>query len=180
MYKPKHAKRHSCRHHTKARVMVAAIVLMLGLIIGGTVAWLIDVTDPVQNVFMPTDVTCYVYEEISGNQKTAIRIQNTGSIDAYIRVAVALNYVNADGKICAVHTAPVLPAALGSGWSKGSNGLYYYSAQVAPGGYTEPLFGSAVILDSAGDGCVLQMEIIADAIQAAGGAKADATAKYAW
>ena len=179
MYKPKHTKRHSCRHHTKAHVMVAAIVLMLGLIIGGTVAWLIDVTDPVQNVFMPTDVTCYVYEEISGNQKTAIRIQNTGSIDAYIRVAVALNYVNADGHICAAHNAPALPAP-GSGWTQGANGIYYYSNEVSPGGYTAPLFGGAVTLDSAGDGCVLQMEIIADAIQAAGGAKADATANYAW
>ena len=58
--------------------------------------------------------------------------------------------------------------------------IYYYSNEVSPGGYTAPLFGGAVTLDSAGDGCVLQMEIIADAIQAAGGAKTDAAANYAW
>jgi len=158
-----------------------AVMLTLVLVIGGTVAWLIDVTDPVNNVFEPTEVTCYVYEEISGNQKTAIRIQNTGVIDAYIRVIVSANYVNADGHICAAHGAPALPANLGSGWKlQLQNDIYYYDAVVAPGGYTEPLFGSAVTLLTADDGCTVQMEIAASAIQAAGDAKTDATVNYAW
>ena len=158
-----------------------AVMLTLVLVIGGTVAFLIDVTDPVHNVFEPTKVTCYVDETINGNQKPAIRIQNTGVIDAYIRVIVSANYVNADGKICAAHDAPVLPATLGSGWSKESNGIYYYNAIVAPGGYTAPLFAEPVTLgtDADVDDCVVKMEIAASAIQAAGGAKDDAQ-KYGW
>ena len=175
MYNPKHTKP-SPRRHRKV-LLVAAMTLLLTLVIGGTVAYLLDVTGPVENVFMPSDVTCYVYEEISGNQKTAIRIQNTGNIDAFIRVVVSANYVDAAGNICAAHNAPALPAP-GSGWTL-SNGIYHYSEEVAPGGYTAPLFDGAVTLGTAADGCTVKMEIAASAIQAAGGAREDAQ-KLGW
>ena len=162
-------------------LLALAVMLTLALVIGGTVAFLIDATDPVHNVFEPTEVTCYVDETISGNQKTVVRIQNTGLIDAYIRVIVSTNYVNSAGQICAAHTPPDLPAPNEAGGWKLNNGIYYYDAIVAPGDYTAPIFAGPVTLGAATtDSCVLQMEIAAEAIQAAGGAKDDVQKNYGW
>ena len=178
MYHSKHTKP-SRRRGSRKVLLVAALCLLLTLVIGGTVAYLLDVTDPVENVFMPSDVTCYVYEVFDGTTKSEVRIQNTGNIDAFIRVVVSANYVDAAGNICAAHDVPDLPAP-GSGWKQGTNSIYYYSNEVSPGGYTAPLFGGAVTLGTAEDGCAVKMEIAASAIQAAGGAKADAQKNYGW
>lgn len=150
-------------------LLALAVMLTLALVIGGTVAFLIDATDPVHNVFEPTDVTCYVREDFNGTVKKDVCIQNTGNIPAKIRVIVSYNYVNGKGQICAAHTPPTLPAP-GSNWSY-SDGYYYYSKPVDPGYCTEELFAGDVSLNSqTTDGCVLQMIISAEAIQAAGGA----------
>lgn len=154
---------------------IAITVLLLTAVVGGTLAFLTDQTDPVVNTFEATDVTCYVAETFDGITKSAVKVQNTGKVNAYIRVAVVDNFVKSvEGKdhICSDHegTAPVVN---GTGWSQGSDGFYYYSQPVAPGEYTSNLFTNEITMTSHDDCCVEQLEILASAIQATDAAVAD-------
>jgi len=143
---------------------VAITVLLLTAVVGGTVAWLTDKSEPIVNTFESTDVTCYVEETFDGSEKTAVKIQNTGKIDAYIRVALVDNYVRSDGHICPVHVGSV-PKVDGDNWELRGDGFYYYTKAVAPGGYTDVLFNNTIELKSNEGCCVEQLEILASAIQ---------------
>ena len=85
----------------KASALTIAIILILVMAIGGTVAFLVTHTDQIVNTFQPTDVTCEINEEFNDNNtvKTSAVVENTGKIPAYIRVAVVANTVDADDNI---------------------------------------------------------------------------------
>lgn len=162
MYTGKHSS-HSAPHRSKKSfTLLVAIVLCVTLAVGGSIAFLTSETNPVINLFSPANVSCYVDEQFDGTTKTGVRIQNTGNIDAYIRAVVVVNWVDSDGKICAGH-AGTLPE-ISSSWTCGNDGFYYYTQPVAPGGYTGNLFDSTS-LTAAQDGCKMQVEVVASAIQ---------------
>ena len=162
MKKARHARAAS---HKKGRVgAVVAVVLLLAAAAGGTLAWLQDKTEPLQNVFEPTVVTCYVDEEFDGEDKTDVRIQNTGTTAAYIRVTVAANNVDDENKICGLH--PALPVfELGENWVKYGN-YYYYTLPVDPADYTG-IFAPEIELTETDGCCRMRVEIVASAVQSA-------------
>ena len=72
------------------RKMIAVLSLVL---IAGWVAvsdfadaYMRKNTEEVDNTFIPAYVDCVVNEDFADNKKTAITVENTGNIDAYIRV----------------------------------------------------------------------------------------------
>ena len=119
----------------KPLTLFVALVLLLTLAVGGSLAWLVS-NDDVTNSMVPGQVPIEIDEVINGTTKTSITIQNTGNIDAYIRVAVVANKVDKDGNIT-VGTAPELK--LGADWQKLEDGYYYYKGVVAPKASTESL-----------------------------------------
>ncbi len=156
----------------KLSVAVLAILLALG-VTAGSLAYMFVNTNTVTNQFVPGEVSCYVAEDLtqsgSNTVKDNIQIQNTGNVLAKIRVKVVVNWVDADGNICgAEHPSFTLPAPA-TGWTK-SGDYYVYSSDVAPAEYTTELFATPITMQTASDGCKLQIEIIASAIQAEGGA----------
>ena len=162
MKNSKHVRKTAPRARRKGFAVVVAAVLLLTVAVGGTIAWLMAKTEPVENVFEPTEVTCYVAENFNGVTKTNVRIQNTGNIDAYIRVAIAANNVNAEGKICGLH--PANPTfTLGADWVKYGN-YYYYTLPVAPEDYTG-VFAPEIQLTQIEKCCKMQVEIVSSAIQ---------------
>ena len=103
-------------------------------------------------------------------------VQNTGNIDAYIRAKVVLNRVDEAGNIEA-DDAPLLAGVdelpVPEGWTKVGDYLYYNgtvasNGKVAPGGVTDPALDPAEVAEG------VQITLIAEAIQADGGAAADA------
>ena len=139
--------------------MIAA-VLLLAVGIGGTIAFLTSSADPVTNTFTPAKVTCEVVETVENNIETGAKIKNTGNIDAYIRVAVVGNSVNADGNIIGqLDMSPYLAAA---GWTEGADGYYYWGEKVAPGALTGELLTAQIELEGN------MVSIFAEAIQAEG------------
>lgn len=149
----------SRRRSSRPVALILSLVLVLGLAIGGTVAYLVTKTNPVNNTFSPTDVSCEVV-----NTNNGIRVKNTGSIDAYIRVYVTANYVNTSGHICAAHTATV-PTPDSQYWTSGEGGFYYYNSPVASGDVTPALFATPAAGTPLGDGCTLKIKVFASAIQ---------------
>lgn len=152
----------------KPLTLFVALVLLLTLAVGGSLAWLVS-NDDVTNTMVPGQVPIKIDEEISGTTKTKITIQNTGNIDAYIRVAVVANKVDKDGNIT-IGTAPTLN--LGENWQP-LDGYYYYKGTVAPGASTDSL-GSISFVDA-------EVNILAESIQVLGGVNSDGSASVdAW
>ena len=67
----------------KPLTLFVALVLLLTLAVGGSLAWLVS-NDDVTNSMVPGQVPIEIDEVINGTTKTSITIQNTGNIDAYI------------------------------------------------------------------------------------------------
>ncbi len=149
-------------------VSVLALVLCLA---GGSLALLIDVTDPLPNYFKDSFVACEVAETFENNVKSNVSIRNTGDIDAFIRADVIITWQNDRGE---VHSSTPIPdtdyemtMSVGTRWFKAADGFWYYSDRVAPQGETDTLIRSCKPTGELA-GYHLVVEIIAEAIQADG------------
>ena len=169
----------------KAPVALVAILVLLCCAVAGTVAFLIDSTGPVKNTFEPSHVTTYVEEKFGEKDgkltKSDVKIQNTGDIDAYIRVAVIVNWANASGNVSGTPVKDsdyVMDLNIDTGtttnapWFKGSDGYYYCKTAVksvkqdASDCYTPVLINSCYPVEGkAPAGYALQVTILADGIQ---------------
>lgn len=152
----------------KPTALVVSLLLILTITVGGTLAILVAATDPVVNLFQPSSVSCALVEQNDGYV-----ITNTGTTEAYIRVAVVANW----GKNGAVYgLAPITAGdytVAGTGWVL-RNGYYYYQAAVAPGASSAPL--TVRQLTAAPEGCAFSVELLAEAIQS----KPASAAAEAW
>lgn len=149
--------------------IAALLALMVGLTVGGTVAYLLDRTEPVVNQFTPSTVTVDIDENFDGLTKKNVTAFNTGDISVYIRIILVTYRVNEDGQRIG-GTAQVPDFTPGEGWFQKDDGCYYYTKPVAPGAKPDaPLIGEDGILlrqyDDA-DGGKQVVEVIAEAIQA--------------
>ena len=149
----------------KTVLLLAMVVLILAGAVGGTLAYIVTSSGPVQNTFTPAHVTCKVVEEFDKQTKKNVTIQNTGNTSAYIRAAVVGNWVK-DGKIVAPWVDNINYSQ--SGLVKGNDGYYYYQSEVTAGQVTSNLFdsyepGSAPVADAH-----LEMTIVCQAVQAEG------------
>ena len=164
----------------KKSVLVTAIVLILLVTVGGTLAYIFTQTPPVENTFDPSSVACAVVENngdpVSGDQhkvtsKEKVQIKNTGDTDAYIRVALVVTWKNANGNVWIEKPKAedyTLSTNLDNGWIY-QDGYYYYTKAVAPGEKTPILINSCVKSKQAPEaGYTLSVEIVASAIQSEG------------
>ena len=147
-------------------IAVAALVCALGA--AGAVAFLIDTTNPVENTFDPSEVTCEVKEPgwtDGASVKENVSVTNTSNIPAYIRVALVANYADADGNLSPVNPAYTLRWNE-TDWYRAADGYYYCKAAVAPGADTPVLIHSC---SAAGvpAGYHFELQVIASAIQSA-------------
>lgn len=177
----------------KKAVLTMSVALLLAVAVGITIAYIFTETDPVENTFKPSKVACAVVENGRepvtgdtvgiGTSKENVQIKNTGNTDAYIRVAVVVNWMSEDGtKVWA--TKPVegedytIILDLANGWSPVGD-YYYYGSAVAPcvhkdgdehtGCMTSVLISSCTpVAGRAPDGYYLSVEIVASAIQSSG------------
>lgn len=146
--------------------MLLALVVLLGLSVGGTVAFLASESDSVTNQFIPAEVVIDIDESVNQltNEKTKVEIVNNSNIPVYIRVTLVGNWED-DGKICINHSNEQPSFNLGTDWLLGDDGYFYYAKPVQVGGNTTDLLGSSIELAVADDGCTYQVEVIASGIQ---------------
>ena len=114
----------------RVTAIVMATVLLLALAIGGTVAWLSTNDEPITNTFTPSKVVCEVTEKFNGTVKSDVNVQNTGDIDAFIRVKLVTYRTNDAGDHIG-GTAELPRFELGDNWVKYGD-YYYYTKPVAP------------------------------------------------
>lgn len=159
------------KNRTKMILVLAMAVVLLTAAVGGTLAYLATKSGPVVNTFEPARVTCKVSESFDGSKKSNVQIVNTGTTSAYIRAAVVANWCDANGNIIAPQTVD-LTGKMGTGWSQGDDGYYYYNSPVAAGDPTSNLINSYTPVRPEGvpAGSHLVMDIVCQAIQSEGGA----------
>lgn len=153
----------------KTLITLVSLLAVLCVTVGGTLAYLATTSGPVTNTFNSTSVTTKVNEEFKNNKKTDVTIQNTGSTDAYIRAAVVVTWQDKDGNVYG--TQPVsgdYSMQIGSGWTKGSDGFYYWKGSVAPGKSTGELIEECTYIKGAPAGYSLSVEIMGSGIQSKG------------
>lgn len=172
------------KYINKKSIIITSVMLLLLVTVGTTLAYIFTETTPVENTFKPSKVSCAVVENggtpvtgsvtDTGNVKENVQIKNTGDTDAYIRVAVVVNWASADGS-CVWAQKPAdddytITYNLSNGWFNGGDGFYYYSKAVSPGESTSVLIDKAKQLLAAPKGTdgtqyYLSIEIVASAIQ---------------
>lgn len=156
------------RRTQRPTLLLAALVLIFGALVGSTVAFLVADTDPVTNTFNPTNVTTTVEEDFKNNVKNDVKVKNTGEIPAYIRAAVVVTWQNEAGQVYAQTPVEGTDYTLTwtmDGWTKIGN-FYYYTSPVAAGQSTGILFTNCKPVEGmAPEGYHLCVEILASGIQ---------------
>ncbi len=186
----------------KKSIIITSAALLLLVAVGTTLAYVFTGSGAVINTFTPSRVACAVVENgktgaddavtgslvYTGDKKENVQIMNTGDTEAYIRVAVVVNWMSKDGtKVWA--QKPVASTLDGTGnvvtegdytikynltntgWFEAGDGFYYYSKPVAPGALTvDALISEATVHNPGPKGTdntqyYLSIEIVASAIQ---------------
>lgn len=152
----------------RTAVLFMAIIMLIGAVVGSTVAYLITKTGSVENKFTYASVSCKVEENFNGSTKENVRITNTGSTNAYIRATYVVNWLDsATGNI--VTSVPEeyrydLKENPGGEWTK--MGDYYYClSPVAPGKSTPGSLLTCKVTYPDNPKYRLSVEILATAIQ---------------
>lgn len=160
---------------SKQFVLLASVAILLVGVVGGSLAYLLTNTAPVVNTFTPGNVEIEVKEEFNNNVKSKVTIMNTGNVDAYIRARVVVTWQDDSGNIYPKQPAEGTDYTISwtkDGWTEPVNGVYTHTNPVAPGGQTGVLFTNCKpVADKTPAGYHLVVDVIAEAIQAGGGAK---------
>lgn len=167
-YEARHLQRRHKRRSKKTGMLFLSLLLVIGMVVGGTLAWLSTNDDPIQNTFLPTKVTCKVTESFddSTGVKSNVNVENTGTINAFIRVKLVTYRTNDQGQHIG-GTAPLPTFTLGKNWVS-YDGYYYYTLPVAPGGSPETNLTESMTLTGSypdTDGGKQAVDVMAEAIQ---------------
>lgn len=151
----------------KAVAFLVLTVVLSVAIVGSTLAYIIVKTNELNNTFTPGEVEI----SITGDD-----ITNTGDTDVYVRAAVVVTWVDTNGVI--LSTTPVADTDYtvafntAEGWTKGSDGFWYYTGVVKAANDGDDDVAPTLITsltqtdDQKKDGYTLTVQVLSSAIQA--------------
>lgn len=150
----------------RSGILLAAVIVLLAGAVGGTWAFLVAQSEPVQNNFTYAHVSCTIDEKFDGTTKSDVKIQNTGDIPAYIRARIVVTWKDERGNVSAV---PVKDTDYTitfneTDWTQ-NDGYWYCNIPVAAMDSTPALITECKRTGTAPEGYNLSVEILADAIQ---------------
>jgi len=163
---------HGKKHFQKKSLFIILAVLIL-LAVGGTAAFLKWKSQNVSNNFNSArSVDPEIIETFEDNVKSDVKIKipETG-YSVYVRAAIVITWKNAEGKILSQPPAENedYVISIGDSWGKDTDGFYYYKQAVDSKGVTENLINECKpSKDAPAEGYTLDVQIIAQTIQAAG------------
>ena len=147
----------------RAAVLLLSMILLIGIAVGTTVAFLVARTEPMKSTFEYAKVSC----EVTGSKEN-VQIKNTGNTAAYIRATYVVTWRDAYGKVAV--SVPggysyTLTENLGNYWNKGADGYFYYTSPVAPGNSTLDSLPTCNVTYPDNPEYTLSVEILAEASQ---------------
>lgn len=171
MYQGSYARKPSKPRRSRVRmnktaILLLAVILLTGAVIGTTVAYLTTNTDAIENTFTYANVTCAVKESFNDAEKKDVQIQNTSNIPAYIRATYVVYWADADGNVVVKPEGYTYSITENpdSKWVKVGD-FFYYPSPVAPGAATDGSLLNCTWTHPDNPQYFLHVEIIASAIQ---------------
>jgi hypothetical protein len=142
----------------KAVALLVLTAMLVTLTVGSTIAYIIVKTQDLTNTFVPPIINI---DDINGND-----IKNSGDIPVYVRAAIVPTWISeSDGST--LSQTPTVEITVNSGWTKGSDGFYYYTSPVAAGTSVAPIVTAKLPTDATiPDGYTLKIQVLSAAIQA--------------
>lgn len=138
-----------------------AIIIILALILFATVAtslaYMFKISEEKKNTFTPAIVDC----EMTGNGASKVTIENTGSINAYLRIRI-VTYWEKDDVIISESSPDFTVNGQEDNWLEGSGNTYYYDTAVEPKAIID--FCDSITLEQK-DGYTAVIKIFGEAIQ---------------
>lgn len=150
----------------RSGILLAAVIVLLAGAVGGTWAFLVAQSEPVQNNFTYAHVSCRIDEKFENGVKSDVKIQNTGDIPAYIRARIVVTWKDASGNVSAVpvKNTDYTIAFNEKDWTQ-QGGYWYCNTAVDVGGETPVLITKCEKKGNVPKDYDLSVEILADAIQ---------------
>jgi len=173
MYQGKHyQKNEHVEKRSRAKKPLAALValvLIIGAVVGGTLAYLAARTDAIVNTFNPAKVDITVEEYFKDSTKKDVKITNTGDTEVYIRATYVVTWKDAAENVYPEQPQPGVDYNISlnpeQGWFN-YKGYYYYTAPVAPRASTGVLIDLCTPVEGrAPEGYTLSVNVLASAIQ---------------
>lgn len=142
----------------KGAALFLSIALLLTLAAGGTIAYVIRQTNSLENRF---EAGC-----VASSVNVEGKVTNDGNVDAYIRAAVVVNWMDGSGNVYGLKPSCTISA--NEGWIE-KDGFFYYTSPLGPEETTKTAPASVGETGEApSDAYSLSIEIVAEAIQAEG------------
>ena len=172
MYNGSHAKANNKPRirMNKLAILFIAVVMLIGAVVGSTVAFLVTETAPVENKFSYAKLSTEITEDFNGATKSNVQIKNTGDTAAYIRATYVVTWRDAKGSIVPTPDQNLYAYELTENptknWVQGKGGYFYYPTPVAPVQKTDgSLLTCKVTKQPAEPEYFLYVEVIAESIQ---------------
>ena len=152
----------------RTAVLFMAIIMLIGAVVGSTVAYLITKTGSVENKFTYASISTGIEETFDGTTKSGVKVTNTGDIAAYVRATYVVNWLHKDGTVAA--SVPEgysysLTENPDKTWTKGTDGYFYYWTPVASGESTAGSLLTCTVTYPENPEYTLSVEILATAVQ---------------
>ena len=168
--------------------LLAVLALALCLAVGGTLAYILDISGIVTNAFDPGVVTTAVTETLDAGVKSDVKIKNTGNVEAYLRASIVVNWKDANGNVYGKYE-PVegtnYTLDLATGWIQDEEGFYYWPEPVLSDDENPTNCSTGNLINSCSlgerpadlpEGYTLSVEILGSGIQS----RPDAAVEQAW
>lgn len=157
------------KRSVKPFLIAFCVCILACAAVSGSLAWLISAPGPVVNKFTPGEVTIQVDETFNGTTKSDVSIRNTGSVPAYIRVALVPAWVDDEGNIAAKHASLgdcniTLGDDFNQFWFEGTDGFYYCKTFINPDKSTPILIKSCTVNGEEHE-YDFELQVIASAVQ---------------
>lgn len=158
--------KHSMGFSGKSLTLIISLVALCAVAVGGTLAWLFDSSEKLENNFYVPDAKIDIEETFDGREKTDVGVTNTGEAEVYVRVMLVETWRNSDDQVVAEPEGAVVNYEMGNSndWVKGSDGYYYYTKPLDVGDTTPNLIDKATCTVPKG-AALMDLEVVAQGIQ---------------
>lgn len=135
---------------------VVLCVVLIAAVFPTVSAYMLKRTSVVNNELVPANVTCQLHEKFEEKvKKTSIRVENTGNIEAYIRLRVLSYWQDSKGNAVAIDRDPPSITPDSSMWIEDTTGndtvnTFYCKVPIAAGSKTPELLrnGTFIMLET--------------------------------
>ncbi len=118
----------------KYTVLLVCLLLTVAVVVSGTIAYIFTTSETVTNIFHPVTSQIDIPEEMHGTVKQNATVQNTGTVDSFLRARIIVTWQNEKGEVYPVVPNLVTDYTMLNGANWVQNGEYYYYNKIAAPG----------------------------------------------